>query len=253
VLLHSNMRSTEKKWWVSFAIDVLLFLSFCFTYFSLPLPHVSLVGYTANNVLISYTVYGWQDGNLWGWIFPHTAFFFAFLLQRNAPERLLRLFMFYEMLFGIMSITIGPTASVQHQYGQRNISPTTVTIRSGAILLLFAYIFGALAALLQLILTIRTIEDDVGGPGAPGFGVNIAAPYEQQSASGAGYQSGTGYQSLSDAPAPPPHQPPTPPSYSSAPPPSYPSNQPYGSAPSSYSSSYQSSASHDAPQSVIIS
>eukprot|EP00026_Physarum_polycephalum_P016202 Phypoly_transcript_17061.p1 GENE.Phypoly_transcript_17061~~Phypoly_transcript_17061.p1 ORF type:complete len:250 (+),score=32.02 Phypoly_transcript_17061:45-794(+) len=240
------MRSTEKKWWVSFTIDLLLFLSFCFTYFSLPLPHVALFGYSNNNEVASaYIVYGWQDSNLWGWIFPHTAFFFAFLLQRNAPERLLRIFVFYELLFGIMSITIGPTATAQHQYGQKNISPVGFDLKSGSILLLFAYILGAVAALLQLVLTIRTIEDDVGGPGVPAFGVNITGSYESQSAV-AGYQSGTGYQSLSDAPAPQQPAPQHNSHYNSAPP-SYPAPQQYGSAAPTYSS-YQASPPHEPSQ-----
>lgn len=48
------MRSSEKKWWASFTIDGLLFLSFCFTYFSLPLPHVGIAGYNNNDIPVSY-------------------------------------------------------------------------------------------------------------------------------------------------------------------------------------------------------
>ena len=72
---------------------------------------------------------------------------------------------------------------------------------------------------------------------------------QSQSSTGpGGYQASSlvsGYQSLSDAPPPPPQQP-SPSSYN-IPPPTYPTGQSYGaSAPSSYSSSYQS---HDGTQS----
>lgn len=188
------LREKEIKYYSTLVIDLLLYLSFLFCYLSLSLPYYSIASLGGGGI-----IYGWLEPRIWGFIFPHSAFFFAFILQKNAPELLLRLYIFFELFFGLLFITVSPTISAQHLVGQSDLSMVSITLMRGAYLHLAAYILGAVASILQLILAVRSVENDRVGDHT--FGINVTAPYQTNSTTVLG-----GYQSLADAP-PAPSQP----------------------------------------------
>jgi len=157
------MQPHECKWWTSFAVDVLTYVSFLLCYLSLPLPHVTVISKSTDT-----TIYGWTDSHIWGWTFPHAIFFFVFLVFRRSNDVYLRLFIFYELLFGLSSATIGPTTAARAAVdGSKALTESTTVYRVGTYALLSAYLFGAAAAFLQLILVVRDADAHGSGESGP--------------------------------------------------------------------------------------
>jgi len=239
------------KWWLSFVADVFLYVSLLLSILTIPLPFMEISGGGF------FIFYGWDTARIWGWIFPHALFFVLFLVTRNSSNVALRVYIFYELLFAISSAAIAPTITLKwfvpledndYLHGIR------IGRLSGFFTLLFSYLLGAAAALLQLI---AIFQEQGQGQAEPSlFGEfhkrYISGSAGQQSVLGGSYQAG--YETVPDPryQSPPqyrtsqPYQAPPAQAYQVPP-------QPYQAAPShQYQSAVQGSISVDAQPAQII-